>query len=73
LATYKKKEPNIINLPAPTEFEVYTCVCWGCDQYFWVDRRTFNISEIRCPLCNATKSQAECLGQAKAVITMMRN
>lgn len=71
MATYKKKGPNVTAMPVPVEQVVYACVCYGCDQYFWVARGPL-VRQIRCPVCNATKSDAECLGVAKAQITMIR-
>lgn len=70
MATYRKKGNNISAHPAPITRELYACICYGCDQYFYVERGVFAVHLIRCPLCKAPKSEAEVLGIGTATITM---
>lgn len=70
VAIYRKKGNNVNAFPRPITRELYACVCYGCDSYFWVERGAFHVSQIRCPMCNSSKSDSEVLGMAKAEITM---
>lgn len=70
MAFHRKKGKNVNTLPQPIQRELFACICWGCDQYFYVERAPILIDDLRCPLCKAPKSQAEVLGICDAVITM---